>query len=71
MKKAISETTRKNAKKAKKKYFIEEVNEKGKTMFRCYRKYDCSLVCEAPSTEMLFRQLVKDGYIAKDIDIIL
>lgn len=71
MRKAISENTRKNAKKTKKKYFIEEVTEKGKTMFRCYRKYDCSLVCEASTTETLFRQLVKDGYKSKDIDIIL
>lgn len=69
MKNFISEKTRKNAKKTKKEYFIEESTEKGKTTFRCYRKYDCSIVCEASTYDSLFRQLVKDGYSAKNIEI--
>lgn len=66
----ITETTRKNAKKSRKPYFIEEVKERGNTIYRCFRKYDCSLVCEAMTTESLFRQLVKDGYSAKQIEFI-
>lgn len=69
MKNFISEKTRKDAKKTRKDYFIEEVTEKGKTKFVCYRKHDLSVVCESTSYESLFRQLVKDGYSAKNIEI--
>lgn len=69
MKNFISEKTRKDARKTKKSYFIEEITEKGRTKFVCYRKHDLSVVCESASHETLFRQLTNDGYSAKDIEI--
>ena len=59
-----------NAKKAKKPYFIEKVIRNGKVKYQFVKKQGCYVLFSSESHEVLRRQAINSGYLAKDIEIL-